>query len=392
MKLKKTSFYSLFFILLLISCEKKEKTIIESPTDEEIKSYKHEDFIMGSDLSYVNVMEEFGGKYKENNVVKDVYKIFKAHGNNLVRLRLWHNPGWQVAVNGSLKYSYLADVEKSIQRAKDNGMAVLLDFHYSDDWADPARQDIPAAWKGLSLNILKDSVYNYTLNTLKHLQVKNLVPEYVQIGNENNEGMLWNTGKVSNNNFNNFGSLLSSGISAVRKFSEASVIKPKIILHVAQLQNAEWWADGVINKAGVKDFDIIGLSHYFKWSEIKTMAEIKTIVSGLKLKYNKDIVIVETAFPWTSQNTDTYQNIFSGSEAPEGYTISQDEQLRYLKDLTQTMIDGGGKGIIYWEPAWISTSFRDRWGSGSSWENNAFFDFNGNVLPAIDYMNAEYKF
>lgn len=392
MKLKNSSFYGLFFMLALISCEKKEKTIIDTPEGEEIKTYKHEDLIMGSDLSYANVMEEFGGKYKEDNVVKDVYKIFKDHGNNLVRIRLWHNPSWQVAVNGSLKYSHMADAVKSIQRAKDNGMAVLLDFHYSDDWADPARQDIPAAWKGLSLNDMKDSLYNYTLNTLIHLQAKNLVPEYVQIGNENNEGMLWTTGKVSNNNFNNFGALLNSGISAVRKFSETSVIKPKIILHVAQLQNAEWWADGVVNKAGIKDFDIIGLSHYFKWSELKTMAEIKTIIAALKTKYKKDIVVVETAFPWTSQNTDTYQNIFSGNEAPEGYTISKDEQLRYLKDLTQTIIDGGGKGIIYWEPAWISTSFKDRWGSGSSWENNAFFDFNGNVLPAIDYMNAEYKF
>lgn len=386
------SIYAFLLIFVLISCEKKEKTIIDTPDGVEIKTYKHEDFIMGSDLSYANVMEEFGGKYKDSNVVKDVYKIFKDHGNNLVRIRLWHNPSWQIAVNGSLKYSHMADAVKSIQRAKDNGMAVLLDFHYSDDWADPSRQDIPLAWKGLSLNVMKDSLYNYTLNTLKHLQAKNLVPEYVQIGNENNEGMLWTTGKVSNNNFNNFGTLLNSGISAVRKFSETSVIKPKIILHVAQLQNAEWWADGVVNKAGVKDFDFIGLSHYFKWSEIKTMAEIKTIIAGLKSKYNKDIVVVETAFPWTSQNTDSYQNIFSGSEAPEGYTISKEEQFRYLKDLTQTIIDGGGKGIIYWEPAWISTSFKDRWGNGSSWENNTFFDFDGNVLPAIDYMNAEYKF
>jgi arabinogalactan endo-1,4-beta-galactosidase len=383
--------FTFLSLLIFMSCDDKEKTIV-IPEEKEKKVYPVTQFIMGSDLSYANVMEEYGAKYKDSNTVKDVYEIFKDHGNNLVRIRLWHNPQWQIAVNGSIKYSNLTDVEKSIKRAKENGMAVLLDFHYSDDWADPSRQDIPAAWIGLNINVMKDSLCSYTLNTLNYLSSKNLTPEYVQIGNENNEGMLWPTGKVINNNFNNFGGFLKSGINAVRKFSETSDIKPKIILHVAQLQNAEWWADGVINKAGVIDFDMIGLSHYFKWSEVKTMTEIKSIIASLYSKYKKDIVIVETAFPWTNQNADSYQNIFSGTESPQGYTVSKEEQLRYMKDLTQTVIDGGGKGIIYWEPSWISTTFKDRWGSGSSWENNAFFDFNGNVLPAIDYMNAEYKF
>jgi arabinogalactan endo-1,4-beta-galactosidase len=383
--------FTFLSLLFFLSCDDKEKTIV-TPEEKEKKAYPVTQFIMGSDLSYANVMEEYGAKYKDSNSVKDVYEIFKNHGNNLVRIRLWHNPQWQIAVNGSIKYSNLKDVEKSIKRAKEKGMAVLLDFHYSDDWADPARQDIPVAWKGSNINVMKDSLYNYTLHTLMYLSSKNLTPEYVQIGNENNEGMLWPTGKVINNDFNNFGGFLKSGINAVRKFSETSDIKPKIILHVAQLQNAEWWADGVINKAGVTDFDMIGLSHYFKWSEVKTMTEIKSIIASLYSKYKKDIVIVETAFPWTNQNADSYQNIFSGTESPLGYTVSKDDQLRYMKDLTQTVIDGGGKGIIYWEPSWISTTFKDRWGSGSSWENNAFFDFNGNVLPAIDYMNAEYKF
>lgn len=389
--MKRILLMGLLGFIFCAGCDEKEKPIVENP-DEEITAYSHEKFIMGSDLSYVNALEGYGAKFKDKQGVKDAYKIFKDHGNNLVRIRLWHNPQWQVAVNGSIKYSNLTDAEKSIKRAKENGMVVLLDFHYSDDWADPARQDIPAAWQGLTIDVMKDSLYNYTLTTLNYLASKNLVPEYVQVGNENNEGMLWTTGKVTNNNFNNFGTFLKAGISAVRKFSETSAIKPKIILHVAQLQNAAWWADGVINKAGVTDFDIIGLSHYFKWSEVKTMSEIKNIIVSLKSTYNKDVVVVETAFPWTSQNADTYQNIFSGTEAPSGYTVSKEEQLRYMKDLTQTIIDGGGKGIIYWEPAWISSNFKDRWGSGSSWENNAFFDFNGNVLPAIDYMHAEYRF
>ena len=111
-------------------------------------------------------------------------------------------------------------------------MAVNLDIHYSDRWADPDHQEIPAAWKNLDLNQMKDSVYQYTLQVLTYLKSKNLVPEMVQVGNENNNGILWPIGKVNGNDFKAFAQLLNSGIRAVRDFSVNSAIKPKIILHV----------------------------------------------------------------------------------------------------------------------------------------------------------------
>jgi arabinogalactan endo-1,4-beta-galactosidase len=268
-------------------------------------------------------------------------------------------------------------------------MAVNLDIHYSDRWADPAHQDTPAAWAGLSLDALKDSVYSYTLAVLNYYKSKNLVPEMVQVGNETNSGMLWPVGKVENNNWQNFAALLNSGIRAVRDFSATSAIKPKIIIHVAQLQNATHWVSA-LKQNGVADYDILGLSHYPKWSTVGTMSEVTATLKSLKTLSGKEVMIVETAYPWTGDNADSYTNIISITDKAAGYDISKQDQFRYMKDLTQSIIDAGGKGIMYWEPAWITSQLNDGWGKGSSWENNAFFDFDGNTLPVIDHMCEVY--
>jgi arabinogalactan endo-1,4-beta-galactosidase len=271
-------------------------------------------------------------------------------------------------------------------------MAVNLDIHYSDTWADPAHQEKPAAWQNISFEALKDSVYQYTSRVLYFLKEQDLVPEMVQVGNENNNGMLFPDGKVINNNWVPFTLLLNSGIKAVRDFSAASVIKPRIILHVAQLQHAPRWVDSVIRGGGVNDFDIIGLSHYPKWSTVKSMEELSTVIRSLVTSWKKKVMIVETAYPWTGLNADNYTNIISAADQFANYSISPEGQLQFLKDLTQHVINGGGSGVMYWEPAWISSALRDRWGQGSSWENNALFDFNGNVLPGMDFMKYRYRF
>ncbi len=378
------------FILLAFTCKKKNE--VPSPTNPDQKTfYKWDQFSMGVDLSYVNQVEDYGGKYKDSGQVRDLFRIMKDHGANTVRVRLWHTPQWVAALNNGKMYYDLAGTEKTIRRAKENGMAVNLDIHYSDRWADPAHQETPEAWKNLSLDVLKDSVYDYTLAVLNYLKTKNLVPEMVQVGNETNSGMLWPLGKVENNNWQNFASLLNSGIKAVRDFSITSSIKPKIILHVAQLQNATYWTNNLISN-GVTDFDILGLSHYAKWSTVKTMNEVESMIRTFKNTYGKQVMVVETAYPWTGNNADSYGNIISAADKAEGYEVSQQEQFRYMKDLTQAIIRGGGSGVMYWEPAWISSQLNDGWGIGSSWENNAFFDFDGNALPVIDHMCQSYQF
>jgi arabinogalactan endo-1,4-beta-galactosidase len=227
---------------------------------------------------------------------------------------------------------------------------------------------------------------------LTTLAKQNLTPEMIQVGNETNVGMLHPLGKAANNNFKNFGLLLNSGIKAVRDFSKTSTIKPLIILHVAQVQNAEWWMKALTNSGGVTDYDILGMSHYAKWSTVTKMDAIGAIISNMKTTYRKDVMIVETAFPWTNKSADSYNNIIDGKTGVDTYSVSEAEQLRYMKDLTQMVITSGGIGVQYWEPAWISSNMKDRWGRGSSWENCTLFDFNGNALPAMDFMKAKYSF
>lgn len=394
---KNISFYTLLLVGALLmssaSCKKMNTggdTPITPVTPTRV-FYTPDKFVMGGDLSYTNQVQDFGGVYKDSSKVKDPFLLCKDRGMNLVRVRLWHTPTWVAAINNGVMYSDIVDVAKTIKRAKDAGMTVNLDLHYSDTWADPSNQKLPKAWEGLPLSILKDSVYQYTLSVLNYLKTRNLTPEMIQIGNENNNGMCWTTGKIVNNNFQPFADLVKSGIKAVRDFSATSSIKPQIIIHVAQLQNAEWWANGMTNQ-GVTDYDVLGLSHYYQWSTVNTMADIGTTIKNLKTKYGKKVMIVETAYSWTNTNADTYNNIMSDPTKTPQYPLTPDGQLNYMKDLTQTVITAGGSGIMYWEPGWITSNLKDAWGKGSSWENNALFDFSGNALQGFDFMTYAYKF
>ncbi len=273
--MNKNNYFFFNLILLCIgllsmaaSCQKTQN--ITTPQYEKT-TYLPQDFIMGADLSYTNQVQDYGGIYRDSSTAKDPFLICKHRGTNLIRVRLFHNPTWTKNLNNGKYYNDLSDVMRTIRRAKNAGMWVNLDLHYSDTWADPHKQDLPAAWQGLNLATLKDSIYQYTLNVLNQLAAQNLTPEMIQIGNENNNGMCFPLGKITNNNFQSFAELLKSGIRAVRDFSINSTIKPQIILHVAQLHDADWWANGVMNVAGVQDFDVLGISHYYQWANINTM-------------------------------------------------------------------------------------------------------------------------
>jgi len=379
-----------FVLFSEASCQKSKKAPASKPATY---SYTWQQFVMGDDLSYVNAIEDAGGVYKENNKADDPYLIFSRNGCNTTRVRLWHNPtSWQQGLNGGRIYHNLPDVVHTIRRAKQTGMAVNLDLHYSDDWADPAKQSTPAAWAALPLSTLADSVYRYTLHVLDTLQSLGLAPEMIQVGNENNGGILWPVGKVENGNYASFATLLKAGINAVRKFSLTSTIKPQIILHVAQFQNAEAWLAGTMAQ-GVTDFDIVGVSHYYKWSTVSSMEAVSTAVAKLKTSSGKKVMVVETAFPFTNNNADGYNNIFYESSATAaGYPFTVTGQANYVTDLTKAIIQGGGSGIMVWEPAWITSTLRDRWGTGSSWENNAFFDFGGNLHSGISFYTKKYTF
>ncbi|MFZ6011967.1 MAG: glycoside hydrolase family 53 protein [Bacteroidota bacterium] len=359
-------------------------------------------FYFGADLSYVNQVLDHGGVYKDQQLVTNPYQIFKDHGANLVRFRLWHNPEWTKEVygnDGEQLYNDLYDVERAIRLSHEQGMSVLLDFHFSDRWADPGKQEIPKAWSAItSLSVLQDSVYRYTHRVLTYLKSKDLMPELIQLGNETNCGMLYTDAapefpacNVCQGAWSSFGKIVQAGIEAVRDVSASSSVKAKIILHVADPKNVEWWFDHLASEGNVKDFDVIGFSYYPLWHNTISPDKLSDAVASFRNKYHKEIMILETAYPWTTLGNDSYNNIFSGSISLPGYPFTTQGQFDILKKITQEVMDGGGKGVIYWEPGWITSDLKDLWGRGSAWENNTFFDFNGNVQLPIDYMKFEYN-
>jgi len=374
----------------------------EQPTESDPVFYSTDQFVMGADLSYVNQILDHGGTYSVDGEVENPYKIFADHGTNVVRLRLWHNPEWvqtEVYEDPSKPlYSGFEDVKKGIEEAKAQGMAVNLDFHYSDIWADPSHQDVPAAWMEITdIEVLKDSVYNYTYQTLEKLNDEGLMPEFVQIGNETNCGMMFTNAPAGfpplngcDGNWENLGAVINSGIQAVREISADSETETKIILHIAQPENAEWWFENITMDGRVSDFDIIGLSYYSQFSDT-ALSGLSSYIQSFRTTFEKDVMIVETAYPWTLENADNYINIFGANSVEPNYPATNNGQLEYLTELTRAVIDGGGSGVMVWEPAWITSNMKDLWGTGSSWENNAFFDFNGELHQGIDFMTTDYE-
>jgi len=384
---------SFILILTFSSCKKSGNSDTNNP-DETKVFYKPSQFVMGADLSYVNQILDHGGDYKDSGNVADPYQIFQKYGANVIRLRLFYNPTWTKDVygtSGTQMYNDYADVKKSIGKVKAAGMQACLDFHYSDTWADPSHQIKPAAWDTLTrILVLADSVYNYTFRILSNLGNNGLMPEYVQIGNEINPGLLLPQGNRWNGNEANIIFLLNSGIRAVRDAGASNSIKPKIIIHIAQPENVVAWFNGLAAK-GLVDYDIIGISYYYIWSNVN-LTDVHTYISQVRTTYNKDVMIMETAYPWTIQDADSYPNTISISKLASGYPATLDGQYSYLLKLTQEIITGGGKGIFYWEPAWITSNLKDLWGTGSSWDCNTFFDFQGEVIQGINFMTYHYKF
>lgn len=365
--------------------------------------YNIDKFCMGNDLSVVNQVEEHGGAYADSGIAGDPFAILRDHGANLVRLRLWHNPQWTKEVygaSGTKLYNDLADVEAGMLRAKQNNMEVCLDIHYSDTWADAGNQEVPAAWAEIkNLDILKDSVYNYTYKVLNYLKGKGLLPYMVQLGNEINCGICYSgiqSGfpnlNCCNNHWADFGSVINSAIKAVRDVSAGQGKSVKIALHIADPGNAEWFFDQLISEGAVNDFDVIGYSYYPLWHTSVKLSNISYVTGRLRGKFSKEVMILETAYPWTTDGNDNYTNLLGGQAALAGYPYTPEGQLSLMKALAQEVIDGGGRGIVYWEPAWITSQMKDLWGTGSSWENATFFDFSGNTLPVINYMNYPYTF
>lgn len=366
------------FLLCTIACE-------NTTAQDNLPPVENPTFFFGADLSYVNEMEACGAIYLNSaENPDDPYAIFKNAGANLVRIRLWHNPTWT-------NYSNFEDVKKSIKRAKALNMNVLLDFHYSDTWADPAKQEIPEAWAAHINNteILGSLLYDYTFTILNQLANESLLPDIVQVGNEIN-GMILQQGELQwpiNWQRNSF--LLNKGIKAVRDISQLLNKDIEVMLHVAQPENALWWFEQATN-AGVTDFDWIGLSYYPIWSEYN-LNNVEVPLKTLVTTYNKKLMVVETAYPFTLENTDSANNILGEDALIEGFPATQAGQLSYLKTLKSIVENAGGSGLVYWEPAWVSTNCYTLWAQGSHWDNATLFDNAGKPTLGMDFFNENRK-
>ncbi|HDX8381539.1 TPA: arabinogalactan endo-beta-1,4-galactanase [Aeromonas salmonicida] len=360
------------------------------------------DFIKGADVSMLAEVEKHGGKFfNEHGNQQDAMAILKENGFNYIRLRLWVDPKDADGKPYGGGNNDLATTIELAKRAKANGMKFLLDYHYSDFWTDPARQNKPKAWASMNIDQLTEAVYQHTKTTMDAFAKAGVLPDMVQVGNEINGGMLWPEGKSWGQNggeFDRLAGLLNAGIKAVKEHGD----QIKIMLHLAEGTKNDtfiWWFDEITKRK--VPFDIIGLSYYIYWNG--PMNALQYNMDDISKRYDKDLIVVEAAYGYTTANCDNAENNFTSKEADDaGYPATVQGQANYLHDLLQVVTkvpEGRGKGVFYWEPAWLPTPGAtwatkagmkynsDDWKEGNARENQSLFDCQGKVLPSIKAFN-----
>jgi len=335
------------------------------------------EFLVGGDISMLSRIGELGGVYREGGKQSDPLKIFKKYGWNCYRLRLFVNPTYRNAVVNDLPYT-LALAE----RIRVHGAKLLLNFHYSDTWADPGHQRKPAAWRDLDFDSLENKVREYTASVITEFSAKGVLPEMVQIGNEVTPGMLWPDGKIGREGdveaqWERFTRLLKAGIDGVRE-PLADGQSVRIMIHIdsgGNRQMTKWFFDNVIERD--VPFDIIGLSYYPWWHG--TMDALRDNLHATAKAYGKDIMVVETAYPHHGRFT---QKPGDWSHERMAWPISPQGQRAFLVELIKTVrrtTDGRGIGVLYWYPESIPVEGLRVWCEGVM----ALFDEHGKALPAV---------
>ena len=311
--------------------------------------------VKGADVSWLTQMEKAGKSfYNDSGTKQDLVPILKAHSMNAIRLRVWVNPasGW----------SNITDVVAKAKRAKAAGFDILIDFHYSDTWADPANQTKPAAWSSYTFDQLMSNVYWHTYNSLTTLKNAGITPKWVQVGNETNNGMLWPEGKASVN-MKNFAWLINSGYDAVKAVNSST----KVIVHLANCENNSlyrWMFDGL--KANGGKWDVVGASIYptqtgnGDWYTMNNQCYDN--LSDMVSRYNKEVMVVEVGMPW-----DDPKNSHDA-------VASLLEKMRWIPN-------GKGLGVFYWEPE-----------SYKNWQNYSLglMDNSGKPTTALDAFLLNY--
>jgi arabinogalactan endo-1,4-beta-galactosidase len=333
--------------------------------------------IRGADVSSLPKNEDHGAVYYDRSGRRrDPVAILADNGVNFMRLKVWVNPA-----DG---YNDKAHVLAIARRAKAHGMGLLVDFHYSDAWADPGKQNKPAAWADLPFDGLRQAVYDHTFDVLSALRAQRTPADLAQLGNEINGGMLWPDGRWDN--WDGLAALLTAGSNATKAASP----RTKVVLHLAEGGNNgghRWWFDNAVSR-GVP-FDIIAVSQYVYWHG--PLGYLQANLNDLTARYDKPVMMVETAYGFTLAEQDHETNIFNASlAAAGGYPATPEGQAKALRDMFTTVasVDNArGVGVFYWEPTWTAVA-GGGWdpadpASGDGWENQALFDYRGRALPAL---------
>lgn len=332
--------------------------------------------VMGADISSLKKSEDKGGVYAyENGTEADALKILSDHGMNYARFRVW--------VDSPDGYHRKAQLLEMAKRVKQNNIKLLVDFHYCDSWADPGKQPKPTAWENLSFEELKQALYDHTFDVCKSLNEQGTPPHMVQVGNEITNGMVWPEGK-NDASFDNLAALLKAGYRAVKDCSP----KTLVMLHLDNGGNNAMyrnWFDNIIERE--VPFDLIGVSYYPYWHG--TFADLQNNLNDIAVRYDKDLIVVETAYAFTSEDKDDFANVLQDQAQP-GYPFTpegQKEMLAAIMDIVRSVPNEHGLGIMWWDATWTAVP-GNGWDpadptTGNNWENQALFDFDNRALPAM---------
>jgi len=289
-------------------------------------SYSTNTISKGADISWMTEMESIGYSWKDNNGnTRELIPLLIDYELNAIRLRVWVDPN----SSGANGWCDINDLVNKSKLADEENLDIMICIHYSDWWADPSNQTKPAAWVGLSVSQLETAVYNHTSDILNALGNENIVPKWVQIGNETNDGMLWPTGKASTGGFSNYAKFINAGTSAVKNYNS----NIQTIIHLANGNDNGlflWNIDGLLNNGLIANrIDVIGMSLYpdeSNWISLVDDAYNNTI--DLQTRYSKDVMVVEVGF--------------SNNRPDISYQF-----LTYMIEKTR---QANGLGVLYWEP------------------------------------------
>ena len=365
---------------------------------------RHMKFVKGMDLSTLLELERCGAKYYDNGEERDLLAIMKSYDVDTIRIRLWNDPWSETGESYGAGENELKTSLEIAKRVTAAGFGVLLNFHYSDFWADPGKQIKPKAWADYGVKELEQAVYDYTLESMQTFLDAGVNITMVQVGNELSNGLLWPEGKVPN--YDNIATFVNAGIRAVRK-ADATI---PVMIHLDNGGNnalyREWFDN--FTKRG-EDFEIIGLSYYPFWHGSLQM--LNDNMNDIAERYGKDLVIAEVSMGYTMEDYKNYEKL--SDEERKGYAtrpalvekieypMTKQGQYDFMEDFLNRIshIKGGkGKGFFYWEPAWIPVPgsgwatpaslkyMNDPGPCGNEWANQALFDYDGNALPTLSLI------